>query len=96
MKRNPRTHEEWQHAVNTAEALIVLDSARQYGLVTGGPKINVKRCTEILSLGKTRGIRAAPDAIEKFWLCWNRARNRVERRLTMQTETSGGKSAELA
>jgi len=35
---------------------LLLDSARQYGLVTGGPEIDVERCEEILTLGKARGI----------------------------------------
>jgi len=53
---NPRTREQWREAVNTAHFLLLLDSARQYGLVTGGPEIDVERCEEILTLGKARGI----------------------------------------
>ncbi len=54
--KNPSTNEEWQEAVDTAEFLILLDSPRQYGLVTGGPEANIKRCNEILNEGRFRGI----------------------------------------
>jgi hypothetical protein len=42
--RLPETPSEWQDAANWCEGLLALDSARQYGLVTGGPKVNVDRC----------------------------------------------------
>ena len=63
--KNPRTKGEWQEAVDAAHGLVVLDSARLYGLVMGGPKINVERACEILKLGKAKGILPAKDAIEK-------------------------------
>ncbi len=64
--RNPRTRAEWRVAVNMAQACLVLDSARQYGLVTGGPTINLDRCQSILQQGVARRIRptdADVDAI---------------------------------
>lgn len=62
----PSTPEEWQAAVDAAEGALAVDSARQYGLVTGGPIVNVDRCVEILDAGRERGITPASDAIEKF------------------------------
>jgi hypothetical protein len=35
---------------------LLLDSARLYGLVTGGPHVNVARCDVILARGKQRGV----------------------------------------
>ncbi len=64
--RLPKTDAEWQEAVDGAEACLALDSARQYGLITGGPKINAARCDKILAMGRARGVRPAPDAIERF------------------------------
>jgi hypothetical protein len=54
--RNPRTRSEWQNAVNWAELYLLVDSAKQYGLVTGGPEINTGRCDEILKRGRRRGF----------------------------------------
>jgi hypothetical protein len=64
--KEPRTKRQWQDAVDAAEGALTLDSARQYGLVTGGPVVNVERCVEILSKGKARGITPSADAIEQF------------------------------
>jgi hypothetical protein len=64
--KNPRTSAEWQEAVDMAHACLALDSARQYGLVTGGPGVNVARCIDILDEGKRRGVAPSPDAIENF------------------------------
>ena len=35
---------------------LALDSARQYGLVTGGPVIDVDRCWELLARGRAKGF----------------------------------------
>ena len=53
---NPTTHAEWQAAADAAEFLLLLDSARQYGLITGGPTPNYERCEEILRRAHTLGI----------------------------------------
>lgn len=66
MSREPQTRGEWQDAVDAAHACLALDAARQYGLVTGGPPVNVDRCAQILSDGAARGIRPSPDAVERF------------------------------
>lgn len=60
---NPKTDEEWQAAVDGADACLWLDSARQYGLVTGGPTVKVRRCEEILKKGRARGIRPSPGNV---------------------------------
>ena len=63
--QDPKTPGEWQDAVDMAEGFSLLDSARQYGLVTGGPEIDVDRCEAILQEGRRRGVRPAPDAAER-------------------------------
>ena len=63
--KEPRTRAEWQEAVDQAEFYLVLDSARQYGLITGGPEVNVDRCEEILKHGSNLGFQPSPDAIER-------------------------------
>lgn len=60
--RDPETPEQWQQAVDAAEFLLALDSARQYGLITGGPKVHTRRCAQILSHGKAQGYTPKPIA----------------------------------
>lgn len=62
--RLPETPEQWQEAVDLAHGFLAIESCRQYGLVTGGPRANVSRCEEILTLGKERGIAPREGAIE--------------------------------
>lgn len=64
--RLPGTPAEWQDAADAAHFFLLLDAARQYGLVTGGPGVNVDRCVAILDLAAARGIRPRPDAIERL------------------------------
>lgn len=47
---------ELQEAVNTAHFLLLLDAARQYGLITDAPDVNAFRCEEILLEGRNRGV----------------------------------------
>lgn len=63
---NPRTDREWQDAVDAAKAAIAFDAASHYGLVEGGPEVNVPRCREIMKLGKKRGIEPSADCIERL------------------------------
>lgn len=56
MSVEPQTDAEWQDAVNAAEACLLLESARRYGLVTGGPGVDVDRCEHILAGGRARQI----------------------------------------
>lgn len=56
----PETAEEWQEAVNVAEFYLLLDSARQYGLIEGGPLIDIERCEELLRRGRQKGFQPRP------------------------------------
>jgi hypothetical protein len=53
--RDPDTPAEWQEAADSANFLLLLDSAIMYGLATG-PRANVERCEWILREAKKRGI----------------------------------------
>lgn len=66
--RDPQTQGQWQEAVDAAYGALVLDSCRQYGLIEGGPEINLERCRDILERGELRGMKPAPDAAETFIL----------------------------
>jgi hypothetical protein len=57
--RDPETAAEWQEAVDGAEFFLLLDSAQQYGLITGAPKVNFDRAEQILAQGRERGITPA-------------------------------------
>ena len=54
--RDPKNAAEWQEAADTAAFLVLLESSRVYGLVTGGPEVNVERCEAILAQARERGI----------------------------------------
>lgn len=62
--RDPVTPVQWQEAVDAAEALLRLDSARQYGLVTGGPKLNLTRIEWVQQEAKRRGIIPTERGVE--------------------------------
>jgi len=62
----PKTGAEWQEAVDLAEFYLCLDSARKYGLVKGGPEINVSRCEQILADGKRRGVAPTKGCVERL------------------------------
>lgn len=63
----PATRLEWQQAADAAYAMIALDSARLYGLVTGGPEVDVERCEQIIERAwSEHRIRPAPDATERL------------------------------
>ena len=60
----PGTSQEWQEAVNLAEFLLLVHSARQYGLITGGPEVNVDRCVDMLARGARHGYRPVRSAVD--------------------------------
>lgn len=62
--RNPTTPAEWREAAVFAAAALMLDSARQYGLVTGGPIVNVDRCVDVLAEAKGRGVEPTKAEID--------------------------------
>ena len=70
--RNPKTKAEWQAAADLAAFLVAVDSCKQYGLITGGPAVNVDRCIEMIDKAKGKGIVPAPDAIERCANAWQK------------------------
>ena len=62
----PSSAAEWQEAVDLADVLLRVDSAEQYGLITG-PRVDVERCERILDAGKSLGYTPRPDAITRFF-----------------------------
>jgi hypothetical protein len=63
--KNPSTPEEWQEAVDLAHTMLTIEAARQYGLITGGPKVDEERCLDLLEQGRQKGFQPSTDAIEK-------------------------------
>lgn len=65
--QNPETPEEWQTVVDAADALLKLDAARMYGLVTGGPEVDGERCWEVVHRGREEhGIEPLEDAFGRL------------------------------
>lgn len=73
---DPQTPDEWQAAVDGADFLLFIDSAQQYGLITGGEGVNVDRCVEILERGADQGIFPSPPDRRRAWLSRWLARER--------------------
>ena len=65
-RQDPAGSVQWQEAVDLADALLLLDSARAYGLVSGGPAVNIERCDDILKRGHDLGFRPTKDAIKRL------------------------------
>lgn len=61
LSRMPRSRAEWINASNLAYTLLCIDSARQYGLIEGGPQVNVEQCELIVERAKMRGIKPLFD-----------------------------------
>jgi hypothetical protein len=68
--QDPKTTDEWQDAVDIAYACLHIHSARLYGLIHGGPRVNADRCAQVLELGKARKIFPRDGAIERFVAAW--------------------------
>lgn len=66
--RDPSTITEWQDAVNLAQACLQIHATRVYGLISGGPVINVDRCDELLARGEQRNIRPDPHVVKDIIL----------------------------
>jgi len=54
--REPQTDREWREAATLAEVLLDLDSARAYGLISGGPPVDVDRCVDLLKRARAHGV----------------------------------------
>jgi hypothetical protein len=67
----PQTEVEWQIAVDAANALLRIDAARQYGLIEGGPAIDVDRCVELIERGAARGTMPRRESVEEFVMGFN-------------------------
>lgn len=61
----PVTDEQWQDAVDAAYFVQQIELARLFGLVTGGPEINLESCAEILEDGRELGILPRLEQISR-------------------------------
>jgi hypothetical protein len=61
---DPQTPEQWQDAVDGAAGFIAIESCKMYGLMKGGPKIDLARCKQILEHGAAKGITPSKSDTE--------------------------------
>ena len=73
----PITAHDWQMAVDAASALLSIEAARDYGLIVGGPDVDLVRCEEIIGRGAARGIVPSSDAPSRYVGEWNAEARRV-------------------
>lgn len=57
-RRNPTTPDEWQLVADFSAFCLAVENARLYGLIEGGPEINVDRCRDLLLMAQDRGIES--------------------------------------
>jgi hypothetical protein len=71
ISRDPLSAEEWQEAIDSAQFLLLLRSAKIFGLICGGPSIDSideDRCWRLIRLGAAAGYKPASDGelVKKF------------------------------
>ena len=64
MSRDPANWHEWHEAIVAAEVMLRIDAARRYGLITGGPAVDVERCRELIARGRAAGHVATEQDID--------------------------------
>ena len=47
-----------------AEVYLLIDAAKKYGLVEGGPEINVERCEEVIAEARAAGVTYSQDEVD--------------------------------
>ncbi len=67
----PQTPEEWQNAVDAADALLHVQSAAAYGLITAAPTVNVERCEQLLDAARRRGVTPSAGNVERYVVAYN-------------------------
>jgi hypothetical protein len=71
----PHAEDEWRVLARAASGLLLIDDARLFGLVHGGPAVDRARCLEILAMAGEHGISVttidAAGAAVEFAAGWN-------------------------
>jgi predicted dehydrogenase len=70
----PKTPEEWQTAVDAADALLHIQSAEACGLITGAPHVNAERCEQLLEAARKRGVTPSAGNVERYIAAYNEGR----------------------
>jgi hypothetical protein len=56
--------EQLREMATLARACLLIESARAYGLITGGPAVDVDRCEEVLEHATERGVESSQDDVD--------------------------------
>lgn len=62
--KEPESPAEWQEALDAAMASRLLADCKMYGLIEGGPNVNVSRCDEIIERAQALGLRPSKRDVE--------------------------------
>lgn len=62
--KEPQTPEEWQQAVDVAAGARCIADCKMYGLIAGGPRIDIERADNLLARGREQGIEPSRPAHE--------------------------------
>lgn len=64
MRKHPQTAAEWQEAYDMAHVMRMLHDCKLYGLLVGGPTIDVQRCDYLIAQGNAMGLRTSRPALD--------------------------------
>lgn len=67
MIRDPQSLDEWQEAADAAYAMLLIDAARNFGIIVGGPQVNRERAEWILDEAAKLEIKPVSNVIDKFF-----------------------------
>lgn len=62
----PVTPSEWREGVNAASTMLAVAIAQRYGLMRGGPVVDVEACTVMLKRGKRLGYLPRTEALDGY------------------------------
>lgn len=72
----PVTREQWQDAVDaadllariaTAKVLLFIEMGRLFGLVDENGEVDIQACHEAIEDARSQGVTPRPDALQKFF-----------------------------
>jgi len=62
--QDPQSQAQWREAATLARAYLLIDAAKTYGLMVGGPAIDVDRCERVLEQARARGVEVPDEHAE--------------------------------
>lgn len=76
---NPTTKQEWQEAIDAADAMLTLNAAIVFDLVDIPAQVDIRRCMHTISEGRERGMQPRREKLEEHLIgALDRERHRAQ------------------